>query len=154
MNNNQPIPNLYTSVDDELYDELQGLIEQRIVRVEVWEESLADALAENSADPATTPASLAQQTAFDLDLYLDDGIYFELYGTVCLPNPEAEPLQGLETVTTQLDKLVTRGLWLVDVAVDENDALVLVLGVDNQAQLYLVVSGWLLEEWDEVEDES
>jgi hypothetical protein len=152
MNNNQPTPNLYTTVDDDLYAELQELIEQRIVRVEVWEESLTDALAEESASPASSQAD--QQTVFDLDLYLEDGIYFELYGAACLPTPEADPLQGLTTVANHLEKLVTRGLWLVDVAVDENDALVLVLGVDNQAQLYLVVSGWLLEEWDELTDES
>jgi hypothetical protein len=67
---------LLTSVDDETYDELTTLIGERIVHVALWEDSLADALSER-------PASADQQTTFDLDLYLEGGVYFEMYGVAC-----------------------------------------------------------------------
>lgn len=136
---------LYTTVDDELYEEVTALVGQKIVHVEIWEDSLADAL----SDTASTPEA---QINFDLDLYLADGIYFELYGTLCYPTLESEPLQGLETVNQRLTNLLKSGLWLDEVAVNEQDALVLVLGRKPTTFLYLVVGGWLLEEWDELPD--
>ncbi|RIK41025.1 MAG: hypothetical protein DCC55_13275 [Chloroflexi bacterium] len=137
--------NLYTTVDDELYDELNELTEQKVVHVELWEDSLADALGDK-ADSA------APDTLFDLDLYLEDGVYFELYGTQCFTDPDDEPWRGLETVQRQLIALVKRGLWLVEVAVTAEDGLVLVLGQAEAPQLYLEVGGWLIEEWDELPD--
>jgi hypothetical protein len=136
---------LYTTVDDELYEEVTALAGQKIVHVEIWEDSLADALSATAATPDA-------QINFDLDLYLEDGIYFELYGTLCYPTPDSDPLQGLEVVNERLTSLLKTGLWLNEVAVSEQDALVLVLGRKPTAHLYLVVGGWLLEEWDELPD--
>ena len=136
---------LYTTVDDELYEEVAALAGQKIVHVEIWEDSLADALSDNASTPEA-------QINFDLDLYLADGIYFELYGTLCYPTLESEPLQGLESINQRLTDLLKGGLWLDEVAVNEQDALVLVLGRKPATFLYLVVGGWLLEEWDELPD--
>jgi hypothetical protein len=137
--------NLYTTVNDELYDELGELTEQKIVHFELWEDSLADALGDK-ADTAPP------DTLFDLDLYLEDGVYFELYGTQLFTDPDDEPWQGLDGVQRQLSALVKRGLWLIEVAVNPEDGLVLVLGQGETAHLYLEIGGWLIEEWDELPD--
>lgn len=134
---------LYTTVDDELYEELAELTDQKISHFELWEDSVIDALHE-------TQTATDNQQYFDLDLYLADGVYFELYGTACYGDLESQPLQGLEVVHDRLTRLVQQGSRLMEVAVDEDDSLVLVLGEASTVQLYLVVGGWLLEEWDEL----
>jgi hypothetical protein len=56
---------LYTKVDDELYEELAELTDQKISHFELWEDSLVDALNETQTTGDT-------QQYFDLDLYLAD----------------------------------------------------------------------------------
>lgn len=132
-----------TTVDDEQYDELCELAGQAIVYAAVWEDSLADAL-EHDED-ADEVASLA-----DIDLYLRDNIYFELYGTLCFTDIEAEPFSDLLSIEHALRQAQNQGATLHEVAVDEDDGLVLVLGVDNSPVLYLLVGAWILDEWDEL----
>ncbi|MBE2239481.1 MAG: hypothetical protein IAE81_16955 [Caldilineaceae bacterium] len=136
---------LLTSVDDETYDELAALIGERIVHVALWEDSLADALAERTGE--TEP-----QTTFDLDLYLEDGVYFEMYGVACFDDPGDDAWQGLEQAGAKLTALVTGRAQLGDVAVDEDDGLVLVVTAAQGRTVYLAVSAWLLAEWDELPD--
>ena len=88
-------------VDDDLYDELIDLTGQRIVHAIVWEESLLEALEKEEIDAEAL-------TLFDLDLYLEEGIYFELYATGCHPDPESEPLQGLSAVEHRIRSLVAQ----------------------------------------------
>lgn len=140
----QELP-LLTSVDDETYNELATLIGQRIVHVALWEDSLADALAEQTVDPAA-------QTTFDLDLYLEDGVYFEMYGVACFDDPNADAWRGLEQTGARLTAFVTARARLGDVAVDDDDGLVLVLTTPAGRNSYLVVGAWLLAEWDELPD--
>lgn len=134
---------LMTTVDDETYDELVTLIEQRIVHIALWEDSLADGLADRPADPAV-------QDTFDIDLYLEDGVYFELYGVACFDDPDAEAWNGLATTGTRLATLVKSGARLNDIAVDEDDGLILVLEASGGKTIYLAVGAWLLAEWDEL----
>jgi len=133
----------FTVVDDDMYDDLAELAGQKIVHVELWEDSLADTLAgESDAD--------AEQIAVDMDLYLDGGLYFELYGVICYPDPTADPLVGTQAIEQRLTRLVKQDLWLDEVAVDEEDALVLVLSHRHQPQLYLMINGWTYAEWNEL----
>jgi hypothetical protein len=142
----------YTTVDDEQYDELCELVGQTVVRVAVWEDSLAAALDQNgphaegqTADQAATSAGLA-----DIDLYLRDNIYFELYATLCFLDPDDDPLPDLQTVERTLYQVQADGAGLHEVAVDEEDGLVLVLGVADQPVLYLTAGAWILDQWDEL----
>jgi hypothetical protein len=144
MRNPAGLP-LTTSVDDELYDELSELAGQKIVHVAIWEDSLSQGLSESEADDE--PDSL-----FDLDLYLEDGVYFELYGTRCYADIDSEPWGDLATVTRHLLAYVKQGLWLEEVAVNESDELVLVLARNQIPLVYLEIGGWLIEEWDELPD--
>lgn len=136
---------LLTTVDDETYDELTTLIGQRVVHVSLWEDSLADALAQQAVAPD-------QQTTFDLDLYLEDGVYFELYGVACFDDPETEPWRGVAQTGARLAAFVTGRAQLSDVAVDDDDGLVLVFTTPEGRQSYLAVGAWLLAEWDELPD--
>ena len=139
----------YTAVDDELYDELSELVGQKVVFVAVWEDSLADALGSATAAPDDAADDTFQ---FDIDLYLADGVFFELYGTQCFSDLDAAPWRGLEKCSRQLVSLLNRGLWLEEVAVTEEDDLVLVLGQAGNPLVYFNVGGWLIEEWDELPD--
>ena len=134
---------LYTSVDDDLYDELLQLEGQKIVHVEVWEDSLSTALEGTEVEPHA-------QASFDIDLYLADGAYFELYSATCFDSPDGEPWQGLEAVSARLTAAAKQGAALQEIAVDEEDELVLVLRYGGGKQIYLPVAAWLIEEWDEL----
>ena len=136
---------LYTTVDDELYAELGQLAGQKVVLVEVWEDSLSTALEGEEGEPQ-------EQMSFDIDLYLADGAYFELYSATCFDSLDSDPWQGLEAVSERLAAVARQGATLQEVAVDEEDQLVLVLAYGRGEQLYLPVAAWLLEEWDELPD--
>ena len=136
---------LYTLVDDEQYEELSELASQQIVHASVWEESLADALEQNVP---------GDEVAVDLDLYLKDNVYFELYGTLCYTNIEGEPLGDRNEIEQHLRELIKGGLDLEEIAVDEEDGLVLVLGQRHQPVFYLQVGAWLLDEWEELPDDA
>jgi hypothetical protein len=143
QNGNQDDLPLYTTVDDELYDELSQLAGQKVILVEVWEDSLSAALEGEEVEPQ-------EQVSFDIDLYLADGAYFELYSATCFDSPESDPWQGLENASARLTAAIRQGAVLQEVAVDEEDQLVLVLAYGGGRQIYLPVAAWLLEEWDEL----
>ncbi|MFN8495903.1 MAG: hypothetical protein U0350_50395 [Caldilineaceae bacterium] len=145
-NNNNNGIDLYTTVDDELFEELNELVGQKVVYAGFWEDSLEDALDQTETDPA-------DQIAFDLDLYLDDGIYFELYSAVFYPDLDSEALKGRDVVSQRMIEMGKKGIWLEEIAVDENDELVLVLSDEGEASLYLSIAGWRLEEWDELPED-
>jgi len=141
----------YSSVDDELYEELQQLIGQKIVYAAVWDDSLADALTERSEHKGAAPAQAEEYSpACDIDLYLEDGVYFELYSVTSFKTLDGDPLPDCTRVEESIRSLLKENASLGDVAVDENDALVLVLNRGPNPALYLAVGGWVLEEWDEL----
>jgi hypothetical protein len=143
---------LYTHVDDEQYEELSTLNGQRVLFASVWEEGLADSLA--SINPATPGATnISDEVAADIDLYLADGVYFELYGTLCYTDLDAPPLVDLAQIEGRLQRLVKAGVEL-EVAVDEEDGLVLLLAQHHKPVLYLQVGAWLLDEWEELPEAS
>lgn len=135
----------FTTVDDELYDELCELVDEKVVHFELWEDSLADELATADGEFQT-----AIENSFDIDLYLDGGIYFQLYSAALFPRLDGEPLQGEEDVRKELAELIRKELVLSEIAVDEDEGLVLVFAQGKKAVLYCSVGGWLLEEWDEL----
>lgn len=144
---------LFTTVDDELFDQLNELAGQEIVFVEVWDDSLSDALRTDAADVhpgALDAGNLDADSAFDIDLYLADGVYLELYGAQCFPDLESEPWLERERVKSQLIELVKQGVMLTEIAVNEADGLVLILEHSGSPTLYIDVGGWLIEEWDEL----
>jgi hypothetical protein len=55
-----------------------------------------------------------------------------------------------ETLEDRLFQVQREGLILGDVAVDEEEGLVLVLHSGGKPVLFLAVGGWVLEDWDEL----
>ncbi|MEX1019209.1 MAG: hypothetical protein WDZ49_06090 [Litorilinea sp.] len=165
-NNSRPAPGdeLYTTVDQDQFDDLMDLTGQQVAQVVLWDDSMAAALestaAPNADDLADDPANTSEaggavaDTIFDLDLYLKDGVYFELYGVQFYPSLDSEPLTGYDTVQAHLRALIQEGLWLDDLGVDEEDGLVLILCRRRTPLLYVPAGAWYLDEWDELPDDS
>lgn len=144
-----------TRVDDEHYAELQNLVGQKIVLATVWEDSLADALEAREKGARRTASTESDGPTCDIDLYLEDGVYFELYSVALFPSLDDEPLPNREEIELALHELLRDNApqghaVLGDVAVDDDDALVLVLQRGPHPALYLGVGAWVLEEWDEL----
>lgn len=135
----------YTRVDDEQYDQLSELVGERIVLAAVWEESVVDALGDAAPADAASPSA-------DIDLYLACGVYFELYGVFCYTGLDDPPLDDLDLIEEKLTSLVKAGATLGEIAVDEDDALILTLLLDDQPALYLQIGAWILAEWEELPD--
>ena len=130
------------TVDDETFDELADLAGERIAGIGVWEDSITQALGEGEMT----------DSAVDVDVYLDCGVFFELYGVLCYPDLDSEPLAGTTTIDAHLAALVSQGIMLIDIAVDDEDSLVLILGADTRPILYLNAGAWTLNEWEELPD--
>lgn len=145
--NPDPSDGPFTRLDDEQYDELVELQGQKVVFAAVWEDALVDALADLSRAEDGPPA-------VDLDLYLQDGAYFELFGVVCYPSLDDDPWPGRAEVDATLKSLIRGGCWLEEIAVDEEEAMVLVLARRHQPRAYLQVGAWLLGEWEELPNET
>ncbi|RIK52886.1 MAG: hypothetical protein DCC57_09210 [Chloroflexi bacterium] len=135
----------FTQVDDEQYNNLVELEGQKVVHAAIWEDALADAL-------AGLPGVNDGPAGVDIDLYLKDGVYFELYGVFCYPTLDQDPILDRAALESQLAALIATGLWLEEIAVDEDEALVLVLAQNHRPRLYVQVGAWLLDEWEELPD--
>lgn len=145
---------IVTRVDDETYEELLQITGQKILHYILWEESLVDALIEaNSAIQNETRADLTISEVFDIDLYLEGGVYFELYETSCFPQLDETALDDKERLDSQLRALINQGTWLDEIAVDEIDQLVFVCCQNHQPVLYILINGWVLDAWDELPTE-
>jgi hypothetical protein len=131
---------------DELYEQLEDEVRgEKVVGLALWEESLAD-------EEENSPKASERQV-FDLDLYLENNLYFELYGVLIFADLHGDPLQGLYRIGTMVAELTEKGVWLDDIAATEDDELVLVLSQDHQPKLYFSVGGWTLNEWDTLPDD-
>ncbi|HRJ40680.1 MAG: hypothetical protein KJZ86_18775 [Caldilineaceae bacterium] len=135
-----------TRLTDELYEEMEdNVIGEKVVGLALWEESLAD-------DEENRPEADERQV-FDLDLYLENNLYFELYGVLFFTDQDGDPLQGLDRIGTIVAELTDKGVWLDDIAATEEDEMVLILSQNHEPKLYLSVGGWTLNEWETLPDE-
>lgn len=137
-----PVSDVSFDVDDETLEQLQSLSGQSIAAAVVWDDSIADALQHDElADPAV-----------DMDVYLSDGVFFELYGVLCYPSLESDPLANVSDIQKAVVALANSGVWLEELATDTEDDLVLVLSDRDGPVLYLNAGAWRLEEWEELPD--
>jgi len=131
---------------DELYEQLEDeVLGEKVVGLALWEESLAD--------DEENPTEADERQVFDLDLYLENNVYLELYGAIFFADLDGEPLQGLDRIGTMVAELTEKGVWLDEVAATEEDELVLILSQNHEPKLYLSVGGWTLNEWDTLPDD-
>lgn len=139
-------PTLHFQLDDEQYAALiETVAGEKVVGLALWEESITD--------EATDRPGPDTRALFDLDLYLENSLLLTLYGTGIFPDPESEPLRGWQRAGRIVQSLVSAGIWLDDIAATEENDLVLVLCRDRSPQLYLIVSGWSVEKWEQLPGE-
>ena len=75
---------LYTELDDERRAELDSLLGQKVLGLEVWDESLGD-------EEESEPVKPEERVFFDCDLLLEDSIALELYVATRLPRSRCGP---------------------------------------------------------------
>ncbi len=137
---------LHYCLDDELYEELiDAVAGERVMSLALWEESVSD---EGGVRPPPD-----QRILFDLDLYLENRMLLALYGTALYSDPESSPLRGWQQAGKIVQTLINNGIWLDEIAATEEDELVLILSRNHVPQLYLNVSGWTVEDWENLPGE-
>lgn len=133
---------LYTELDDDRRAELDQLIGLKVLGVELYEDSLGD-------DEEESPVSPDARVFFDCDLYLEDNQALELYVTSAYPDPDADPVVGLETIFDTIGRLADEKMALVDYGeADEEGGLALAFGRGDKVEMVLVCSAWMVSEWE------
>jgi hypothetical protein len=157
MNNNNKddeFENLEESLDDDLYTqldedrraELDEMLGQAVLGIELWDESLGD---EEDAEPVKPEA----RVFFDCDLYLDDNQALELYVAAAYPDPEGDPVSGMDTIFDVVGRLADDKLELIDYGeADEEGGLALAFGKGDDVKLVVVASAWMISDWEPDED--
>jgi hypothetical protein len=134
---------LNTVLDDAAREELDSLVGLQVVGLDVWEESLSD-------DENEPPVKPEERVFFDTDLMLQDGVALELYAAAAYPDPEGEPLKGMDEITAALERLADQNLVLLDFdQADEEGGLALAFGGDEKVQLVIAAGAWVVSEWEE-----
>jgi hypothetical protein len=119
-----------------------------VLGLELWEESLAD-------EEEDEPVSPESRVFFDCDLYLDENQALELYVTSAYPDPNGEPLSGMDAIFDAVGKLADDGLELVDYGeADEEGGLALAFGHGETVEMVLVCSAWMVSDWEPEEEET
>lgn len=139
---------LYNELDDDRRAELNEMLGLTVLGIELWEESLGD---EEDAEPVKP----ADRVFFDCDLYLADNQALELYVAAAYPDPEKDPVTGMDAIFDIVGRLADDKLELVDYGeADEEGGLALAFGKGDTVELVIVASAWMISEWDpEEEDE-
>lgn len=120
---------------------------QPIASLLLWDSSLVD------ADLDSPPAD-HERIFVDCELYLANQTLLELYGVAVAPEDAEQPLQGLADISNALERLAEKGAVLLEVAADQDDALVLTVGSEEGDVLLLAVTAWLESTWDELPDQA
>jgi hypothetical protein len=126
-------------VDAAALAELEQLVGEAVVHIVVWEDSIVDAFGDSDFTDA----------AADIDIYLEDGVRFELYAVLCYTDIDGEPIAEVNELGMRFDSLISEGLHLTDVAADTEDNLVLVLST-RESTVYVNAGAWTADEWEEL----
>ncbi|MBM4458423.1 MAG: hypothetical protein FJ011_11750 [Chloroflexi bacterium] len=136
---------LFTELDDQACEELDQLVGLKAVGIEMWE-----ATEEDEEEPI--PAE--EQIFFDGDIFLEDGLALELYMAAAYPDPEGEPIMGIDAIFDAVGRLADDHLELIDFdQADDEGGLAVAFGASDDVKLVLVASAWMVSEWEEEEEE-
>jgi hypothetical protein len=138
---------LYTELDDDRRAELEEMVGLKVLGIELWEESLGD-------EEESEPVKPEERVFFDCDLYLDDNQALELYVTTAYPDPDKDPVTGVDAIFDVVGKLADDKLELIDYGeADDEGGLALAFGQNDKVKLVLVASAWMVSEWEPDEDD-
>ncbi len=137
---------LYSELDDERRAEFDELVGSAVLGVELYEDSLGD-------EEEEAPVKAEARVFFDCDLYLDNNMALELYVASAYPDPDGDPVVGVDAIFAALGRLSDEKLELVDYGqADEEGGLALAFGHDDKVALVLVCSAWMVSEWEADEE--
>lgn len=137
---------LYTELDDDRRAEFDELVGSVVLGVELYEDSVGDEEEEAPVKPET-------RVFFDCDLYLDNNMALELYVASAYPDPDGDPVVGVDAIFEALGKLSDEKLELIDYGqADEEGGLALAFGHADKVALVLVSSAWMVSEWEADEE--
>lgn len=137
---------LQTELTDESYAELAQLEGATVLAMAFWESSLVDELEEQAP-------SAEERTVVDLDIYLDDYALLELYGASLYTTDQGEPVMGVAAIEDALMDLADSESVLSEVAQTDDGSLALIFAADEQIQLIITVSAWVISEWEELPED-
>lgn len=133
---------LFSELDDDRRAELEGMLGLKVLGVELYEDSIGDEEEEG-------PVAPSDRVFFDCDLYLEDNHALELYVTTAYPDPDADPVVGMESIFEAVGRLADDQLALLDYGeADEEGGLALAFGRNEKVAMVLVCSAWMVSEWE------
>jgi len=101
-----------------------------------------------------TPVADEARVYIDCELYLANQTLLELYGVAVAHDDAEEPLVGLAVINEALEQLADDGAFLLEVASDQDDGLVLTIGNQAGQNILLAVTAWLESTWDTLPEET
>ncbi|MCD6291304.1 MAG: hypothetical protein J7M34_12430 [Anaerolineae bacterium] len=140
---------IQTDLNPLLFVQLQTLQGKSVQGLALWQNSIADEeLMELDGD-----VSPENRIFVDFDLYLEGHVLLEIYAATIYRDLDEAPIMGLDAISQALGDMTEQGTILSDVAMDDEDGLVLVLTTQDGVSLIIAPSGWALGHWDELPDE-
>lgn len=138
---------LYTELDDDRRVEFDELVGLQVLGVELYEDSLGD-------EDEEAPIEADARVFFDCDLYFENNLALELYVASAYPDPDADPVVGVDTIFEAIGRLADEKLVLLDYGeADEEGGVALAFGQAEKVEMVLVCSAWMVSEWEADEDE-
>ncbi len=139
---------LFSELDDDRRAELEEMLGLKVLGVELYEDSIGD-------EEEEEPVAAGDRVFFDCDLYLEDSQALELYVTTAYPDPNADPVVGMDNIFEAVGRLADDKLALLDYGeADEEGGLALAFGRDEKVEMVLVCSAWMVSEWEPEEGDS
>lgn len=137
----------YTELDDDRHAELNEFVGLPVSGLELWDTSLGD-------DETEEPVTPENRSFFDVDLLFEGGLALELYVASVYPDPEGDPITGMDAIYEAIGKLSDENLELLDFdQADEEGGLALAFGKGDDTKQVIVANAWMVSEWEEGEED-
>ncbi len=139
---------LFYELDDDRRAELNEMVGLKVLGIELWEESIVD-------EEEDQPPAAEERVFVDCDLYLEDNVAIELYVASVYPDPDGEPVIGVDAIFAAVGRLADDHLELIDFgdADEEEGGLALAFGIGDEVKTVLVAQAWMASDWEPDEDE-
>ena len=138
---------LYYELDDDRRAELNEIVGLKVLGIELWEESIAD-------EEEDEPPAAEERMFVDCDVYFDENVALELYVAAVYPDPDGEPIVGVDAIFAAIGKLADENLELIDYgeADEEEGGVALAFGHGDDVQTVIVANAWMVTDWEPDED--
>lgn len=138
---------LYYELDDDRRAELNEIVGLKVLGIELWEESIAD-------EEEEQPPAAEERMFVDCDVYFEDNVAVELYVAAVYPDPEGDPVVGVDAIFAAVGRLADENLELVDYGEndEEEGGIALAFGRGDNVEMVIVANAWMVTDWEPDED--